>query len=838
MRTLRRLLNRFIENQTMAGTIILSFLVIFLPLAACIGVLTINNARDSLKENTERSLTTLASQVSDELHRALIRPYQDIQTLANNPVISSSQTSLDQKRGELRKAWNFYDQFQEYYSMFLDIAIVGLDGKEIIYIGDPESEIEDSGIVWAEEPWFENARKKENVIIVNDDGTETRLTLIAPPSRLGDESGGVVMSYASPVVNDLGDFVAIMVGRMDMRTIWEITDGTTMGETGFSRIIGMVGSDEGEPRYMTFAHVNKEEIFSEFDRFNVAALLDPYISDSIGDDGTFDAEASYVTFDEYDEEMVAAVAPLWEEGPKWYVIVSQQKGEAFALVEDNIRDVAWGVAGLILLFVIVIILLIHRLTKPIQALSLGASKIGSGDLNHRVPVSGPKETRRLATAFNDMSSNLQTAQRLRVEHVLLRKLQAASLALASALSPEEVLRIISNGVRDILSCDTVWVLLADENMEYLETKNFIAPEKGGAEADKQISVSSMNETRLDLEENRGLVARTFKSGNPMYLDDVSDREDLAETDPLLSSLVAQLGITSLNLLPLRLPDRSLGIVVFGKSDGGTLSDEEKRVILVFAHQATISLERAWLHASEMQNTAELMRLDNLKSRLLHILSHELKTPLTSLKTAARLMDETDPSAIDTETQKRLLGSIMRATDRLIGVADDIYPIAGILSGTIDVELRETDFRRIVDAAVQEAKIITAKKDQVIEASDLPSGCKVIADKERLRQVLAELLTNAGKFSPEKSSIEIKINDEPSQITIDVRDHGIGISEEDQKSIFDGFFQADSEIVRRAGGKGLGLLFAKTIVERHHGRLWVDSQLGEGSNFHISIPKKV
>jgi len=181
---------------------------------------------------------------------------------------------------------------------------------------------------------------------------------------------------------------------------------------------------------------------------------------------------------------------------------------------------------------------------------------------------------------------------------------------------------------------------------------------------------------------------------------------------------------------------------------------------------------------------------------------------------------------------------MRATDRLIGVADDIYPIAGILSGTIDVELRETDFHRIVDTAVQEAKTITGKKDQVIEASDIPSGCKVIADKERLRQVLAELLTNAGKFSPANSSIEIKINDEPSQITIDVRDHGIGISEEDQKSIFDGFFQADSEIVRRAGGKGLGLLFAKTIVERHHGRLWVDSQLGEGSNFHISIPKKV
>ena len=239
----------------------------------------------------------------------------------------------------------------------------------------------------------------------------------------------------------------------------------------------------------------------------------------------------------------------------------------------------------------------------------------------------------------------------------------------------------------------------------------------------------------------------------------------------------------------------------------------------------------------MQSTAELVRLNDLKSRLLHVLSHELKTPLTSLKTSARLLQEADLAEMKKSTQERLLGSISRATDRLIDVADDIYPIAGVMTGGIKVELRETDCRRIVDAAIEDAQSVTGEKHQKVDVTQVPSECKVVADKERMRQVLAELLTNAGKFSPEESSIELKIHDEPSQVTIDIKDHGIGISDEDKKSIFDGFYQADSEIVRRAGGRGLGLLFAKTIVERHHGKIWVDSKPGEGSNFHISIPKK-
>ncbi|MBT4512215.1 MAG: HAMP domain-containing protein, partial [Chloroflexi bacterium] len=637
MGTIRKLLSRLIGSQTMAGTIILGFLLIFLPLSIAVGVYTIGKVTDSLEETTQRNLTTLAEQVSEELDRALFGAFQDIQTLATNPVISSSEASDEDKLAEMKKSQDFYDQLSEYYSVFLNVTLIDLEGQEIISTDESVEPQEN----WADRKVFSQARE----------GAKNK-TWVSPPYPYysSDESSEVVMAYASPVVDNSGNTIAVIIGRMDMVTIWEITDGTTIGEEGFTRIIDGAGN--------IYAHPDKEKLFSKFEYFDVAASMD-----------------QYVTYDESGEKIVAAYAAL--EGPQWYVIVSQPQNEAFALVEDNIKEAIWVAGALFLLFIVIIIVLISRLTRPIHTLSVGAEAIGSGNLAHRVPISGSVETRRLATSFNEMSGNLQKAERLRAEHVLLRKLQAASLALASALSPDEVLRIISNGVRDILSCDIVWVLLADEDMNYLQTKRFTLPERDQM-VDEHISLDSMSQKKIDLAGDLGLVARVFNGGNPLFIDDLSDRDDLAESDSMINALIAQLAMNGLSLVPLRLPDRSLGIMIFGRSSDDTLSDEEKRVILVFAHQATISLERARLHDQDMQSTAELVRLNDLKSRLLHVLSHELKTPLTSLKTSTRLLQETDLAEMDKRTQQRLMGSIARATDRLIDVADDIYPIAGVM----------------------------------------------------------------------------------------------------------------------------------------------------------------
>ncbi|MDY6911596.1 MAG: cache domain-containing protein, partial [Chloroflexota bacterium] len=650
MSTLPSKPKRSFINQTMTSTIILVFLVTVLPMAALASWYGISTAYDSLRQNTETNLATLARQVSNELERSLYHSYQDIQTLADKPIIKSVDTSPSEKLSELQTAQAFYDNLQEYYSVFTDITLIDPDGTVIASTGDGDVNID-----WRSKNW-----------------AELGYILVSDPYHSQSLPGKVTMAFAAPVLDGNEEMIAVLIGQRGLETVWEITDDAILGETGYTMVI--------DGRNRVIALPEKEKVFTQFD-----------IPDGVAQ--PTEDKVTLFNYDERGKEMLAACIAL-ESGPHWYVLVSQSTDEAFSVVTDTLRQILIGVMTACILFAFISIILIRRAMRPVKALSIGAEKIGYGDLTYRVPVTGPLEIRRLTNEFNNMAANLQNAENLRTEQVFLRKLQAASLALASSLSTDEVLRIISNGILEILSSDTVWIMLADENNTYLETKYAIGPKKDQALSDDQTPTIFRINEKVALNGDECPLTKLFKGNDPLFIDDSSRLKELAKNDVQLSVLIAQLGITTLNLVPLNLPDRAIGIIIFGNTSERPLSDEEKRIALVFAHEATISLERARLHDHELENTTELRRLNDLKSRLLHVLSHELKTPLTSLKTSAKLLEESNIDEINAKTQERLIGSISRATERLIGVADDIYPIADALTGSMKIEPRDTDCNKI------------------------------------------------------------------------------------------------------------------------------------------------
>ncbi|MFA4836020.1 MAG: cache domain-containing protein [Dehalococcoidia bacterium] len=784
-----------IERQTMTSVIILGFIVVFVPLAVLVSWYSVSETRNSLRQTADVNLTTVAVQVRSEVERALLRSYQDIETLADNPVIKSDMSSAEDKLAEMRKVQNFY-------RIFTDITIIDTDGNVITsttygYQGD-----------WGGKEWFHNA--------VGGNASVSRPYSVLSPNQL-------FMDYAAPVVSGDHNAASVIVGQMDMTTIWDIIDDAKLGETGYAGII----DDSG--RYI--AHPNKGKLFTSLEHPENEFWTIP----GSGKVELFKCENS--SGDKARGVYAAIDIGKYTGGHAWYVIMRQSADEIFSLAHDTLRRVVSGIAGAFLLFIIISVFFIKRATKPIHDLSDGAERVGSGELTYRVPVSGTQEVRYLAASFNEMVSSFQKIESLKAEHNLLRKLQAAGTALAGALSPDEVLLIITNSIRDILDSDVVWILIAEEGGKCLETMVFISPRKEHISSGNQISACPVVGEVVSLANDSGLLAKTFKDGKPLFLEDLAPFKGLAMGDPLLEVMAMQPDMTSLNIVPLILAEKNVGIMVFGRIMGKPLSDVEKRIVLVFAHQAVISLERARLRAMELESTAELTRLNDLKSRLLHILSHELKTPLTSLRSSAMLLKEADISSLDVTTQQRLVGNITRATEKLIAVADDIYPIAEAVTGRMMIERKNTDCRRLVDGAVEEVLPLTSKKAQAVNISVPDSVPKVHVDREHLKQVLVNLLTNASNLSPQGSRIDVLLQDKESEVIFEVRDEGIGISETDQKSIFDGFYQADSEIVRRAHGKGLGLLFAKTVVGLHGGKIWVKSKLGEGSSFFFSIPKQ-
>jgi signal transduction histidine kinase len=232
----------------------------------------------------------------------------------------------------------------------------------------------------------------------------------------------------------------------------------------------------------------------------------------------------------------------------------------------------------------------------------------------------------------------------------------------------------------------------------------------------------------------------------------------------------------------------------------------------------------------------LRQLEQLKSGFLSTVSHELKTPLTAIKTAIGLLGES--RALRSPTEERLLRNMQRNEERLSALVSDLLDMARLESGQMTLSQQTLDVSEIVQEAVNIIRPLAESKQQCILV-DLPINPLLVwADRRRLEQVLVNLLSNAVKFAPQKGQVRVTVSplsgrsSAPSLLCISVSDNGPGIPPEEQAHIFDRFYRGSE---RRTGGTGLGLSIAKSLVELHGGQLWVESAVGTGSTFRFTLP---
>ncbi len=244
---------------------------------------------------------------------------------------------------------------------------------------------------------------------------------------------------------------------------------------------------------------------------------------------------------------------------------------------------------------------------------------------------------------------------------------------------------------------------------------------------------------------------------------------------------------------------------------------------------------------ELQEAYEkLQGMDKLKDKFLSTVSHELRTPLTSIKSFTEILLTYDN---DRETQKEFLNTINDESDRLTRLINDFLDISKIESGRLQWENTLVKVLDIIKSAVESAEPVAAKTKLTVTIEselDLPL---VLVDRDRLTQVITNLLDNAIKFTPEEGRITIKSElmksrkspTEPDMIKVSIIDTGIGIAPEDQGRVFEKFAQINSGLVAKPKGTGLGLTISREIVEHFGGTIWVESELGKGSTFAFTIP---
>lgn len=244
-----------------------------------------------------------------------------------------------------------------------------------------------------------------------------------------------------------------------------------------------------------------------------------------------------------------------------------------------------------------------------------------------------------------------------------------------------------------------------------------------------------------------------------------------------------------------------------------------------------------LQSDLADRVSELEEASLAKDQILSTASHELKTPLTSIVGYIdRVLLDLERVGSLNERQQRYLETVQRNSHRLKVLIDDLLDTSRITSGSIELSLAELNIRQEIEDVVRsmQALIEDMQIDVVLNIPyDLPA---IQADRLRFSQVIANLLSNASKYSAQGSTVTVTVKEETGFVQIDVSDTGIGISEVDQSKLFTKFFRADNSSTRQVSGTGLGLFITKHLIEAHGGEIRVESEEGRGTIFSFTLPQ--
>jgi two-component system NtrC family sensor kinase len=237
------------------------------------------------------------------------------------------------------------------------------------------------------------------------------------------------------------------------------------------------------------------------------------------------------------------------------------------------------------------------------------------------------------------------------------------------------------------------------------------------------------------------------------------------------------------------------------------------------------------YGAVLHDITRLKELDKIKSEFVSIVSHDLRTPLTAIRGYVELLPRVGPL---NEQQREFVARVEYSMTNIVSLISDLLDIGRIEAG-VDWEMKPLALEAIVREAVDDLQPEAALAQQQLTAQLTPLP-PVMGNARRLRQVVNNLVSNGLKYTPAGGQISVTAREDGEFIFLQVRDTGIGIALEDQRHVFDKFFRVRSDATERINGSGLGLSIVKAIVEKHNGRVWVESEPGKGSTFTVVLPK--
>lgn len=460
----------------------------------------------------------------------------------------------------------------------------------------------------------------------------------------------------------------------------------------------------------------------------------------------------------------------------WTLLIEISSEEAFLTI-DNLQEeiILFGSLFLVVLIILSSLFLYYFIIKSILRLREGARIVGGGNLDYEIKINSKDELNDLAQDFNLMTGQLK-------ELVVGLKNSAVKIK-----ESEEKYKIMFNGAVDA-------IFISNIDGDFLEVNQNAERISGYKESE----LLTMNHLQIYSREDVAKCQEQFRVAiqkNTCFIENVSILKKNKET------IAVDIGISLLK---------------YGNKEflQFIMRDVSERVALEKHHK----------------------EIDHIKSQFINVVSHQLRTPLNSIRWNLEVLLGGDVGNLKKE-QGKFLKAIYLNNQNIINIISDLFLALEIEESPISVEKEMVDLDILLNGAIEGFKkslaikriklnLVKSKKGQIFN---------VEVDRNKLTQVLTRLIDNAIKYTKEEGEINIKIEKADSQVIISIIDNGIGIPKDEQESLFSKFFRASNASVMYPNASGLGLFISKKIIEAHKGKIWFISQEGKGTTFYISLP---
>jgi signal transduction histidine kinase len=412
--------------------------------------------------------------------------------------------------------------------------------------------------------------------------------------------------------------------------------------------------------------------------------------------------------------------------------------------------------------------------------------------------------------------------------------------LNTSLNVEEVLKMAMDQVVDLLRAERGFIMLFNEKGE-LELK-----------AHKNVDPQSILQFR-DI--SRTIIGTSTKEGKNVLSVN-------AQSDPRFKDLESVLmsGMRSVMCVPLKVKARVIGVIYLdNRIEEGMFRETHLEMLSAFGNQAAVAIENARLYENLIRSYDERFRLtqelhqqekirlaseeaNRLKSEFVSIVSHELRSPLTVIKTYTSALHRDvslGKNSISEEQKLDIYLTIDREVDRLMNLINKLLDVSRIDAGKpMELNLRDCDLKGLLRTILKLQKTSKFYLDAHLIKDNIPDDLpNIICDQEKLSQILSNLMENALKYSPGGGDINVTVAYDKEWVIFSIKDRGLGIPKEHLGRLFKKYERFEDEDRKTIPGTGLGLYLIKHLVDLHGGKIWVDTEQGSGSEFKFSLPRR-